>query len=81
MEFKKSEPIKVTIYGTEHNLVKPTFAMSRDMNRRMKSGGEDKSFDLMCEYLGGLGLSKEVVEGMEADHVLALCEFLAPKKS
>ncbi|TXH08954.1 MAG: hypothetical protein E6R04_09675 [Spirochaetes bacterium] len=81
MEFVRSEPIKVMIYGKEYAVKKPTFAVTRDLTRKIKEHGEDKTYDVMCEYLSGLGLPKEVVEDMEAEHVLGLCEYLTPKKS
>lgn len=81
MEFTRSQPVKVLIYGQEYSLKKPSFALSRDLARKIKSEGEEKTYDVMCEYLNGLGLPKEVVEDMEAEHVLGLCEHLTPKKS
>lgn len=80
MEFKKSE-LSVIIYGTTYNVTKPTFAQSRAMGKKLKAEGDENSFDVLCEHLCGLGLPKEVIEGMEADHVLTLCEYLSPKKS
>lgn len=80
MEFKKSE-LLVNIYGVEYKLAKPTFAQARDLSRNIKSKGEEDSFDIICEHLASLGLSKEVVESMESEHVLALCEHLSAKKN
>lgn len=79
MEFKKSE-VKVTIYGKEYVLTKPTFAQSREMSKKIQVDASN-SFDVLCDHLSLLGLPKEVVENMEADHVVSLCEYLSPKKS
>jgi Glu-tRNA(Gln) amidotransferase subunit E-like FAD-binding protein len=81
MDFVKSEPIKVRIYGQEYLVKKPTFALTRDFTRKMKDKKEDEIYEVMCDYLNGLGIPKEVVEGMEADHVVGLFEYLTPKKS
>jgi len=81
MEFSKSQPIKVKIYGQEYSVIKPTFALTRDFTRKMKDKKEDEIYEVMCDYLNGLGVPREVVEGMEADHVVSLFEFLTPKKS
>ena len=80
MEFKKSE-IKVTIYGNVYTLTKPTFAQAREAAKKSKDTNAEDSYEVLCAYLSSLGLPKEVVEGMEAEHVLALCEYLSPKKS
>ena len=83
MEFvvEKSPEIKVRIYGQDYSLTKPTHKMAKELAKKIKGAGEDEAYDIISAYIVGLGLPQEVLEGMEADHVLKLCDFLAPKKN
>lgn len=80
MEFKKSEPIKATIYGKEYQLKKPSFSASRKLSRDLKNLGEEEALDVLNRFLIEMGLSQEILDEMESDHVLQLCEYLSPKK-
>jgi hypothetical protein len=83
MEFvvEKSPKIKVRIYGEDYDLTKPTHKVAKELAKKIKGIDESEAYDMISDYLVGLGLPGDVLENMEADHVLKLCDFLAPKKN
>lgn len=82
MEFKRSEPTKVCIYGIGYELKKPDYAIAKKLNRELElvKGNSDKQLELMGAFVTSCGLSQDVLDSMEMDHVIELVEFLTPKK-
>ncbi len=85
MEFKRTE-VKATIYGTEVNLRKPTYEEREEFIELIDvaSKAEDtKQIQQIQKDLSlKLGLPKEVLKTMEADHVdQLLMELIGKKKS
>lgn len=82
MEFsiEKSPKIKVRIYGQDYDLTKPTHKVATAMAKKLKDKDGANTYDVISDYLVGLGLPVKVIDEMESEHVLDLCDFLSPKK-
>lgn len=80
-EVASSPVVKVRIYGKDYDLTKPTYKMAKSLGKKVKGVTEETAMELMSEYLVGLGLPQDVLDGMELEHVLKLTEFLTGKKN
>lgn len=79
-EIKEKSKVKVNIYGHEYELTKPTYGQSQRLQNELKDAGSDKAMQVMKEFMIGLGLSEECIDGMELDHFLQLIEFISGVK-
>lgn len=79
-EIKERSKLKLSIYGSEYELSKPTYGQAIALQESIREGGESKSMLIMKEFLVSLGLKSEVIEQMELQHVLDLIEFISGKK-
>lgn len=78
-EFKRSDVV-LNIYGSEIKVSLPTFGQAKKLRERAKQDGND--LVMVQEVLVECGISAEVLESMEAQHVGELIEFMvSPKKS
>lgn len=82
MDFQvvKKPALKVSIYGEEFSVNKPTVNQVKEYREKIKSGDFDEIEDSK-KFLVGLGISYDVLGSMEAQDYSDLIEFLInPKK-
>lgn len=79
-EIKERTKLKLSIYGSEYEIHKPTYGQAAQLQENIKAGGEEKSMLIMKEFLVGLGLSADLIDNMELSHVLQLIEYISGKK-
>lgn len=75
-EVKKSEDLKVKIYGEEYSLQKPTVKMIEAYAVDIADIPTAEKFTRAKTLLVGMGLNDAVIDGMEFDHLNELIEFL-----
>lgn len=84
MEFKRTE-VKAKIYGQEYSLRKATFdereEFSSQMDEAVKAKNTRELVKLQREFAIKLGLPRDLVGQMEADHVDQLLLSLLGKKN
>jgi hypothetical protein len=77
---EKKPALKVSIYGQEFSVSKPTVDQVKEYREKMKSENFD-DIESSKEFLVGLGMSYDVLGSMEAEDYSGLIEFLInPKK-
>ena len=75
-ELKQKEKIKVSIYGKEYGLRRPT-VKDADLLANLSDGKSDKEkLDLTISLLDNLGLPKAVCETVEIDSFKDLVEYI-----
>lgn len=79
-EIKEKSKLKVSIYGSEYELSKPTYGQTIQLQKELDEGGESKSMHLMRSFVIGLGLPEAVIDSLELDHFLALVEHISGNK-
>lgn len=79
MKIEKSKPIMVEIYGKQVELKSPTYGQIKDLARSIKED-QEKANEFTAKFLEDLGLHQDVLNEMEVEHVVSLCEFLTSKK-
>ena len=79
-EIKEKSKLKVSIYGSEYEISKPTYGQSQHLQGRLKDEGQEKSMVIMKEFVMSLGLPEECIDGMELDHFLQLIEHISGVK-
>jgi hypothetical protein len=79
-EIKEKSKLKVSIYGREFELAKPTYGQSQNLQVRLKDEGQEKSMQIMKEFVIGLGLPEDCINEMELDHFLQLIEHISGVK-
>lgn len=75
-EVKRSEVLKVKIYDQEFSLKKPTVKMIQDYAIDIEKSEKGEQFARGKKLLTSMGLSDEICDGMEIDHLSELIEFL-----
>lgn len=80
MKFEKSKLIKVEIYGQNVEMKNPTFGQVKEL-AKITADSKDNSVEAMNAFLLELGLSQQILNDMETDHVVKLCEYLTSKKN
>lgn len=75
-EVKRSEGLKVKIYGEEFSLKKPSVKMIEEYAIDIEKAPKGEQFTRAKTLLQSMGLSLELVEEMEFDHLQELIEFL-----
>lgn len=79
-EITKKPALKISIYGQEFSVTKPTVNQVKEYRDKAKSGDFDEIEDSK-KFLVGLGMSYDVLGSMEAQDYAGLIEFLInPKK-
>lgn len=80
LKFERSK-VSVEIYGEKLELRKPTFGESVELSKKIKeNGGEENSTEIIMQFLESLGLPKQLLQSMEAEHVVTLLEHISGKK-
>ncbi len=75
--FEKRGEITVKIYGDVFQIRKPTMKEIEALS----SVNLEKEKDASKKFLANLGLPVDVLDGMDFDHYIALCEgIVSPKK-
>ena len=74
--------VRVRLYGKEYDLTKPTIGEVDSLQEQIDDakGDESKQYKLMKVWMGNRGLSEDVINSLEVDHFIELCEFLTGKK-
>lgn len=80
LELKKSEKIKIKIYGEELEVSKPTFGQVVKMQKDMKEKGTEENFSIMKDLLIALGVNESVVNELEIEHINDLIIYLTSSK-
>lgn len=75
-EIKRSDSILVKIYGDEFHLKKPSVKMIEAYAIDIDKATKGEQFSRAKTLLTEMGLSAQVVDGMEFDHLQELIEFL-----
>lgn len=78
--FDKKTVYKVSVYGKEYALRKPTVREADVIRKAVKEQGEEPNLETFAIFLEQLGLPKEVAADLEVDHFLKLTEFLLAGK-
>ncbi len=79
-EIKEKSKVKVNIYGHEYELTKPTYGQSQRLQARLKDEGQEKSFDIMKEFIISLGLPEACIDNLELDHFFQLVDHISGVK-
>jgi hypothetical protein len=80
LELKRTN-MKVKIYGDEYDLRKPSVKEMEDFGERANAMADDpKSLTLMKELVVSLGMPSDLIEKMEFDHFVELCNYLTGAK-
>ena len=79
MELKKRK-LQFKFEGKDFEINFPTTRQVRDFDQLLKTKEDKDHFDLMIEFLGWLGLDKEIVLDMETGHVKAIIDALTDQK-
>lgn len=79
LEFK-SRKLDFKLNDKHHQLRFPTTGELKNFQKKHKVAEEDDKFDLIVEFLGHLGLDKEVTLRMEIEHMNTVLETLAGAK-
>jgi hypothetical protein len=83
LEIKERSTVKLSIYGRELEVKKPSFKHVSNMQALLEDLGDDgkATLETFSKFLEEVGLPKDLIEEMEIDHltevVRVLCE---PKK-
>lgn len=72
--------IKLSIYGSEYEISKPTYGQTQNLQERLKTEGEKESMKIMRDFVISLGLPEDVLNNLELDHFLALIEHISGAK-
>ncbi len=80
-EIKEKTKLKLSIYGSEYEISKPTYGQTSALQEKLKGEGDKESMSLMKNFVSSLGLPEEVINEMELDHFLALIEHISGKKN
>ena len=75
-EVKRSEGLKVKIYGEDFSLKKPSVKMIEAYAIDIEKATRGEQFARAKMLLTQMGLSQELVDEMEFDHLQELIEFL-----
>lgn len=75
-EVKRSDSLKVRIYGEEYTLKKPTVKAIELYAIDIDKAGTAEKFARAKTLLTGMGLKSEIVDDLEFDHLQELIEFL-----
>lgn len=75
-EVKRSEVLRVRIYGEEFSLRKPSVKMIGDYAVDIEKATTSEQFSRGKALLMGMGLKEELINGMEIDHLTELITFL-----
>ena len=79
MKFEKRQ-IDLDLYGTSYKMHFPTFKETQDFHKASIDADEQRSMELMGDFLESLGLPKEASGSMEIDNLEQLIGQLVPKK-
>jgi hypothetical protein len=79
MEFKK-RTLKLNVYGNSYEIDFPTVKKTQQYAEKLKEFGDDGAVDAVLDFLGDLGLPKNVTEEMEPEHLGQVIEALVPEK-
>ena len=71
---------KIQVYGKTYDVTSPTVKQVLDFQKSMVDVGEGNEIDALCTVLSSLGIPKDVVGGMELDHITKLSEFFFGSK-
>jgi hypothetical protein len=71
--------VKVSIYGKEFELQKPTVGQVEELQKysNVEEQTEQQKFESVCGFLEVLGLPRSFSMDMEVDHLVQLIEFLS----
>lgn len=78
-EIKQKTKIKVSIYGSEYDLVKPTVSQAKEMSKFADEKDQSKAIEATIDFMELMGLPKEVSSTMEIEHFTQLVEFIVGK--
>ena len=76
-EVKEKTKMNVSIYGKQFVLHKPAMGQIAGFQEKLKDAGEEGSFELMTNFMVGLGLDKETINEMEVEHFTDLVQFVS----
>lgn len=80
-EFKiKRRVLDLDVYGTTYELKMPSSKARNDFMKKINETDLDDQYEMMCEYLEGLGLPKDVTYEIEDGDILDVIEMLHSKK-
>jgi hypothetical protein len=79
MELKKRK-LQFNFEGKDFEINFPTTRQVRDFDSLLKSKEDKDHFELTVEFLGWLGLDKEVVLDMEPTHIKMIIDSVTDQK-
>jgi hypothetical protein len=74
------EKLPVEIYGEKFELHYPTVGELEAYVNKLSEPGEVSEFDIVSDFLEGLGLPRKTSKAMEVDHLKQLGEALRSEK-
>jgi LPS O-antigen subunit length determinant protein (WzzB/FepE family) len=73
--------LEIEIYGEQAKIRVPNYKEFQEYRNKLKNMGEqDDAAEVMKEFLCSLGLSKEIFDQLELDHIAQIMEALTSKK-
>ena len=79
MEFKRTE-LELTIYGQKCKLRFPVMREFREFSKKAANASEQDSLDLTKDFLCSLGMSEQLFEELEPDHMRQIIESVTSKQ-
>lgn len=74
LKFKKRQ-LKIDLYGKEVLLDFPTVGHAKKYEKELNKK-DIEEFDVMGDFLADLGMEKEVLNGVETEHLKAIIDAL-----
>jgi hypothetical protein len=78
--FDKKTVYKVSVYGVDYSLRKPTVREAEAIRKAIKDQGDEPNLETFAGFLEQLGMPKAVAGDLELEHFLKLTEFLLAGK-
>jgi len=80
-EIKEKSKLKVSLYGEEFEISKPTYGQTLSLQEKLKGDGEKESMKIMKEFVMALGLPEKSVDDLILEDFLSLIEHVSGKKN
>lgn len=73
---------KIKVFGKEFDVEKPSVHSVMVLQTKLKDIKEDsvETFNIMCDWIGGLGIDSEVVKQLKVNQLTMLIEHLTDSK-
>ena len=77
----KRKVLKIEIMGEVHEVTRPTYGMSKQLNKEATEAGDAEAIDVTIKYLTQLGLPEECFKELETEDIVEISQLVfGPKK-